>query len=325
MKSLSQFLIQQQKYNNLFVNNNIFRQQNLKSKLYNKNYYSKSSGLTDLYSSTDADSLTSKNNNSEEIHIILKSPNNFVNELFKQYNEDNCLCNYLLFKKKIEINMNIEEKEKKKITLFEYFNLFKDVSFLCLNVPYLEKKGNIIFNIFNPTLSSMILLIKSEKIFDEKINNKYMRENFNLYSLPKDYVKIEFDEINPPYNRDIIDSKIKIIHEIIGKKRITLDKIDKDKSYFCVLWTPADTYKLNTSFLSYYSFNFELIGILIIKRNDYKWFTSFSNNIKSYKDFKKGYLNNVSKVETFLKKGKNINLDEKKFFSQDYKQFIYNS
>jgi len=141
-----------------------------------------------------------------------------------------------------------------------------------------------------------------------------MKDNFTLYSLPKGYVKVEFNEINPPYNRDIIDSKIKIIHEIIGKKRITLDKIDKDKSYFCVLWTPADTYKLNTSFLSYYSFNFELIGILIIKRNDYKWFTSFSNNIKSNKDFKKGYLNNVIKVERFLKKCKHINLDEKKIF-----------
>ena len=114
MNALSQSFIQQQRYNNLSLNNNIISQQNPNLDLYNKNYYTKSSELTNLYSSTDADSLTCKNNNSEEIHIILNSPNNFVKELFKQYNEDNCLCNYLLFKKKIEININIKQKEKKK-------------------------------------------------------------------------------------------------------------------------------------------------------------------------------------------------------------------
>ena len=337
MNSSPHFIIQQQNYSRMVginnINNLIYQQNLYANMINNKNYYMNNSGTTDGISSTDTDSLTYKNNNFEktkdsETHITLKSLDPFVNELFKAFNEDNCLCNYLLFEKSIDININIDNKKYKNITLMDYFDIFKEVSFLCLNVPYLEKKGNIIYNIFNPTLSSMILLLKSKTTIDETLNKKYMKNNFTTYSLPNGYIKIDFDEMNPPYNRDIIDSKIKIIHEIIGKKRIELDKIDKNKSYFSILWSPADTYKLNTSFLSYYSFDFKLIGILIIKRNDYKWFTSFSNNFKAIKDFKSEYLNNVSKVENFLKNLNQNNGDnnfERKFFSHDYKRYIYNS
>lgn len=341
MNSSQNFISQQQNYNRLVGMNNInnmrYQQNHLYSNVYNnnnKNYYLNNSDMTtDGISTTQTDNMIYKNNNYEkpkdsETHIILKSSDPFVTELFKAYNEDNCLCNYILFKKNIEINISIDNKNKKDITLFEYFDLFKEVSFLCLDVPYLDKKGNIIYNIFNPTLSSMVLIIKNKITIDENINKKYTKENFTVYSLPNDYIRIEFDETNPPYNRDIIDSKLKIIQEIMGKKRITLDKIDKDKSYLSILWTPADTYKINTSFLSYYSFDFKLIGILIIKRNDYKWFTSFSNNIKAIKDFRTDYSNNINKIENFIKNSNQNNGDsnfERKFFSQDYKRYIYNS
>jgi hypothetical protein len=336
MISSQNLLFQQQNYNRLAGMNNInnlIYQQNIYANLHKKNnYYLNNSGMTtDAKSSTDADSLIYNNYDRPkdiETHIIIKSSNQFLSELFKAYNEDNCLCNFILFKKNIELNLNIDNKGQKDITLFDYFDLFKEVSFLCLNVPYLENKGNIIYNIFNPTLSSMILLIKTKIKIDENINKKHTNENVNIYSLPNDYIRIEFDETNPPYNRDIIDSKIKIIKQIMGKKRITLDKINKDKSYLSILWTPADTYKINTSFLSYYSFDFKLIGILIIKRNDCKWFTSFSNNIKAIKDFKTDYLNNINKVENFIKNCNQNNGDsnfERKFFSQDYKRYIYNS
>ena len=330
-------LSKQKNYNLISGINNInplIFQQNLYANIYNnKNYYMNSSGLTDGKSSTDADSLTFKNCSFEqskdaEIHINLKSPNEFIKELFKIYSEQNCLSNYLLFEKNIDINFNVEKMKLKNITLSEYFDIFKEAGFLCLDIPFIEKRGNIIYNIFNPTLSSMVLLIKSKKVIEESINKKYMKENFTAYSLPDDYIKVEFDETNPPYNRDIIDSKIKIVHKMIGQKKIKLDKIDKDKSYFCILWTPADTYKINTSFLSYYTFDFKLIGILIIKRNDYNWFSSFSIGNNNIKDFKTDYLNKVNKVENFLKKCYQINGDnniERKFYSYDYKRYIYNS
>ena len=329
--------MQQQNYNQIMGLNNlqaIILQQNFYSKMYNNNNYClNSSVLTDGKSSTEAESLTFRNNSYDqtkdnEIYINLKTSNEFIKELFKAYSEEDCLCNYLLFEKYIDISNNIDNKKLKNITLYDYFDIFKEVSFLCLDVPYIDKRGNVIYNIFNPTLSSMVLLIKSKKEIEESINKKYMKENFTAYSLPDDYIKVEFDETNPPYNRDIIDSKIKIVHKMIGQKKIKLDKIDKDKSYFCILWTPADTYKINTSFLSYYTFDFKLIGILIIKRNDYNWFSSFSIGNNNIKDFKTDYLNKVNKVENFLKKCYQINGDnniERKFYSYDYKRYIYNS
>ena len=65
-----------------------------------------------------------------------------------------------------------------------------------------------------------------------------------------------------------------------------IDDIIKEKSYFSILWTPADTYKIKTSFLSYYTFDFKLVGTLAIKVDDYAWFTIFSNDPNNYKDFK---------------------------------------
>ena len=61
--------------------------------------------------------------------------------------------------------------------------------------------------------------------------------------------------------------------------------------------------------------------------DEYNWFTTFCNDINSYKDFKKEYLNKKNIIENFMKKCHNIsdgdNL-ERKLFSHDYKRFTYN-
>ena len=211
--------------------------------------------------------------------------------------------------------MNLEEKILKKITLNEYFESFIEGSFQCLNIPFLDKKGNLSYNIFNPTLSSMNLVINKNKNKIKNINQKYLEPNFSVDLSNDNLIKIEFDETNPPYNREIIEKKIKIIHKLLGVKDILLDDIDKEKSFFSILWTPADTYKIKSSF--------------IIKLDEYNWFTIFSNNTNymGFKDFKSEYVNNVNEVENFMKKSKGINDEEKldrKLFSQDYKRFIYN-
>ena len=41
-----------------------------------------------------------------------------------------------------------------------------------------------------------------------KINQKFLKDNFNLNFINDDTLKIEFDETTPPYNRDIIEKKI---------------------------------------------------------------------------------------------------------------------
>jgi hypothetical protein len=285
-------------------------------------------------STADADSFSYQNNNynyeklkNSENRIILKKSNEFVNELFKAFGEKNSLCNFSLLEKNIDINMNVDKDTIKKITLQEYFECFNEASFLCLNIPYLDKKGNVSYNVFNPTLSSMNLILKKDKIKEENINKKYLKNNFTLNFISNDLIKIQFDETNQPYNRDIIEAKINILHKILGQKKITLDNIVKDNSYFSILWTPADTYKIKSSFLSFYSFDFKLVGTVILRIDDYNWFTIFCNDMNNYKDFKKEYLNKVNAVESFLKKCNSINDDdnlELNLISYDYKKFRNN-
>ena len=285
-------------------------------------------------STADADSFSYQNNNynyeklkNSENRIILKKSNEFVNELFKAFGEKNSLCNFSLLEKNIDINMNVDKDTIKKITLQEYFECFNEASFLCLNIPYLDKKGNVSYNVFNPTLSSMNLILKKDKIKEENINKKYLKNNFTLNFISNDLIKIQFDETNQPYNRDIIEAKINILHKILGQKNITLDNIIKDNSYFSILWTPADTYKIKSSFLSFYTFDFKLVGTVILRIDDYNWFTIFCNDMNNYKDFKKEYLNKVNVVESFLKKCNSINDDdnlELNLISYDYKKFRNN-
>lgn len=297
-----------------------------------KNFYVNSSGISNDISTSDS-CITNKNNVLKQPKdsgncILLKNPDEFINELFKRYSEDNCLCNYSIFEKNIDINMNLEKNIKKKISLSDYFDCFNNASFLCLNIPLIEPNGSVNNNIFNPTFSSMVLLIKSSKKIDEKSYKKYIKENFTVHTLNNKLIKIEFNESNPPYHRDIIDSKIKIIYKIMGKKRLNLDDVIKDKSYFSILWSPVDINKNNSSFLSYYSFDFKLLGSLIIKRNDNKWFTTYSYKSNKYKDFKKDYLYKENFIKNFLKNyngNKEDNILENKYFPYDYKCFIYTS
>ena len=84
-----------------------------------------------------------------------------------------------------------------------------------------------------------------------------------------------------------------------------------------------------SSFLSIYTFDFKLVGTLIIKLDEYNWFMIFSNdpNLLGQKNFKDEYIHKVNEVENFMKKCKGLSDDEKldrKLFSQDYKRFIYN-
>lgn len=280
------------------------------------------SGMTNDISTIDTDlSLKNHKFNINEENIFYKNPDKFLNEIFKVYSEDGCLCNYLLFEKNIDIKMDLV-KEIKKITLKDYFDTFNKASFLSLNIPYIGKNGKVYQNVFNPTLSSMLLIIKSKKSIDENMYKKYIKKDFSIYSLPNNMVKIEFDETNPPYYRDTLYSKIKIIHKIISKKRIPLNDVLKDKSYFSILWSQVDAFKCNSSFLAFYTFDFKLIGSLIIKRDDNLWLKSFNNRNYNYKDFKKYYLNKVNIIDNFIK---NKYQDKRKIISNDYKQYINNS
>jgi hypothetical protein len=304
--------------------NFLFLQQEYYGNLYKDKF---SPPLTDGFSSSDTETSSTINNNiteqtkDTEINIKLKKPNPSVLSLIKAHSEKGCLCNYILFKNSIDIK--ICSKQDKKVTLKDYLNIFNELGFMCLSVPYIDKNGKLEYNIFNPTLSSMNLILNMKKN-----NIKYNSENnFSVHKLSNGLIQIIYDENIPPYNRDIIDSKVKILHKIVGKKSISLDKIEKEESYFSILWTPADTYKINSSFLAFYNFNYELIGVFINKRNDYKWFTCFSYGVDNFRDFKNDYLTKVIEVEEFLKKchtKKGEDNVDIKYFSCDFKKYKNN-
>ena len=297
--------------------------------IINLKYFMKSSKSINDISSSET-SISNKNIalEQQDCHIFLKSSNEFVNELFKNFSEDNCLCNYLIFEKSVDIYeyMNSLKRLNIKITLSDYFDCFNKASVLSLNVPFIEKNGSVTNNFFNPTLSSMVLVVNKGKNERKCVYNNWAKGNFKITSLPNSLIKYEFYESNPPYNRDILDVKFNNIYKLIGKKKLNLDKVIKDKSYFCLLWSPGDTNKNTSSFLSYYSFDFKLLGSLILKNNDYKWFTSFSYNPNIYKDFKKDYLYNVSVIKNIIENnGIKDGHIKKNLFSFDYKLFLYNS
>ena len=331
----------QQKYRKYISKNDLsfksYSSSSFQNTLLNQNLFLNPTRSSNEMNSTSADSYSYQNSNPPNYekpkikdNVIMVSSNEFISELFKNFSEKNSLCNFSLFVKNVDIEMNLDEKVLKKITLKEYFESFIEGSFLCLNIPFLDKKGNLTYNIFNPTLSSMNLVINNKKFKESNINKKYLENNFTIEFINKGQIKIEFDETNPPYNREIIEKKIKVIHKLLGVKNILLDDIDKEKSFFSILWTPADTYKIKSSFLSMYTFDFKLVGTLIIKLDEANWFTIFSNNNSNYtgfKDYKSEYVNSVNEVENFMKKSKGINDEEKldrKLFSHDYKRFIYN-
>ena len=244
---------------------------------------------------------------------------NSISELFKIYGKDNCLCNFLIFEENINFFSKFCDIEIKNITLDDYFESFIMAGLFGLNIPFISDNYLISNNIFNPTLSSMVLLIKSQK----NNENKKFKESISVTNIDKNIKKIEFNEKNPYYHRDTIDSKLKEIHKIIGKKKIKLNDIINKGSFFSILWTPADTNNVVSSFLSFYTFDFKYIGTLIIKINEYKWLSCISLGT-NYMNFKIEYLNKVQTILNYINNSYNEDIVCGKFFSSDYERYFYN-
>lgn len=285
--------------------------------------------------STATDSYFCQNDiiNNKNLKILdssnLKNKDNILNKLLMTFGDKNALCNFSIFEKNVDINMDLDKKIIDKITLYEYFDIFVEGSCHGVSVPFLDQKKNINYNIFNPTLSSMNMVIHRKNI-KNNIKGNLVIDNFAISPINDDFVKIFFDEKNPHYNREVIGSKIKNMYKILNKKKILLKDINKEKSYFLILWTPTDTNKIKSSFLSVYSFDFKLVGTLIKNIDEFEWFRTFTPDLYSVKnkDFKQEYYINMIKVQNFLKKCNDIG-DEGdlnfKIFSQDYRRFIYNT
>ena len=254
---------------------------------------------------------------------FLDTNNEFIKEIFSKFKDNNCISNYDIMKKYIDINMNIEKEKIKNVKLKYFFDCFKDINHLSINLPYLNKKGKLSFEEINPTLSSMRIVLKTRK---KKAKNimKNKKENYKIKLIKSNILKIEYEEIRPPYERELLYIKLEEIKQILGDNKLIFKNVLLDKSYFSILWTFSNTFKFNNSFLAYYSFDLKLIGVLILNFNEEEWFSSFSSVLNYYKEYKKEYDNNVENIKNFFK---NLAIDKEEgyyqnFLSSDYMHYI---
>ncbi len=259
---------------------------------------------------------------------------NFVKKLFEIYSDDNCLSNFLLFEKSVDFFSKFGIiKNDNDISLEDYFEIFINYGNFGLSIPFIKNDYNILHNIFNPTLSSIVLLIKSGKTCKNKIkiNTGFFQNNITLTNLADDILRIEFNESNPYYFRETIESKLKLFNNFLGKKNLQLSDIIKKGSHFSILWTSTNHSIIETSFLSFYTFDFNYIGSLIIKRDDSQWLSCLNscNNCNNIRDFKNEYMEKTKIIENYIqtynKSSLNIKNKENisnKYFANDYLKYL---
>ncbi len=279
-------------YSPINLSNNNMRRNYFPKKYLFKNEYILDKLESNLYSK-----------NKQKKIILIDTEDKFANELYKKYkNKSGFITNFLIFKNQIKINNNNLKNNYLDISIGQFFNNFINISSFGLTIPILNENGKYSKTIYSPSLSSLVLYIKNNELYE--IINKKINENINLtyssfsqsnnnsmnnsiynnelfienikFSLFNQVIKLEYNEIKPPFLRKTLNEQIDTILNKISKlNSIKLYDIDINKSYFCISWNPYNSYENQTSFLSYYLFNSSLVGILSIKLNEYKWLTKF--------------------------------------------------
>ena len=268
--------------------------------------------------------------------LFINMNEELLRKLFEQFEEDKCISNYTIAKNMLDINMNLDSNKEKmllKTKLTDFFDIFHNPNKLWLNIPFIDSRGKLYMNCFSPTLSSMLLVIKKNKGIKTCLKNiklkckKYRGFSYDTYDQNKKLFKIEFEEIKPLHNREILYKKIGKLKKIIGDTKIRNKDIMIKNSYFSVLWSVKNELNIKSSFLAYYSFDFKLIGILIINPDYNQWMTAFSYKLTNYHDYKTDYEKNVANVKNMFK---NLAIDKDdqhcdNYFKYDYYNYLKSS
>ena len=268
--------------------------------------------------------------------LFINMNEELLRKLFEQFEEDKCISNYTIAKNMLDINMNLDSNKEKmllKTKLTDFFDIFHNPNKLWLNIPFIDSRGKLYMNCFSPTLSSMLLVIKKNKDIKTCLKNiklkckKYRGFSYDTYDQNKKLFKIEFEEIKPLHNREILYKKIGKLKKIIGDTKIRNKDIMIKNSYFSVLWSVKNELNIKSSFLSYYSFDFKLIGILIINLDYNQWMAAFSYKLTNYHDYKTDYEKNVANVKNMFK---NLAIDKDdqhcdNYFKYDYYNYLKSS
>ena len=268
--------------------------------------------------------------------LFINMNEELLRKLFEQFEEDKCISNYTIAKNMLDINMNLDSNKEKmllKTKLTDFFDIFHNPNKLWLNIPFIDSRGKLYMNCFSPTLSSMLLVIKKNKDIKTCLKNiklkckKYRGFSYDTYDQNKKLFKIEFEEIKPLHNREILYKKIGKLKKIIGDTKIRNKDIMIKNSYFSVLWSVKNELNIKSSFLAYYSFDFKLIGILIINLDYNQWMDAFSYKLTNYHDYKTDYEKNVANVKNMFK---NLAIDKDdqhcdNYFKYDYYNYLKSS
>jgi len=263
--------------------------------------------------------------------LFINMNEELLRKLFEQFEEDKCISNYTIAKNMLDINMNLDSNKEKmllKTKLTDFFDIFHNPNKLWLNIPFIDSRGKLYMNCFSPTLSSMLLVIKKNKEIKTCLKNiklkckKYRGFSYDTYDQNKKLFKIEFEEIKPLHNREILYKKIGKLKKIIGDTKIRNKDIMIKNSYFSVLWSVKNELNIKSSFLAYYSFDFKLIGILIINLDYNQWMTAFSYKLTNYHDYKTDYEKNVANVKNMFK---NLAIDKDDQHCDNYFKYDYYS
>jgi hypothetical protein len=158
---------------------------------------------------------------------------------------------------------------------------------------------------YSPTLSSMEIIISDNDLIESILSDIYniqnnhkginkleyiVNDNFTI-NLINNKLKIEYYENKLPHSRNVFIQQIEnLFHLFKILKNITIDKIDT-VSWFSIVWSSFKSTNqlfLNTTFLTYYSFNkyennqeyteIPLIGILPIKFDSNIFLTNINKN-----------------------------------------------
>ena len=285
-----------------------------------------------------------KYNYHKNYETIILNPNNlFIKNLFIKFKDNNeSFCNFMIFKNFIQI----ENPNKKNLTIESIFNAFFKVSIYSLNIPFINQNGKIQNILYTPTISNFNIVLKNQELiekfskqlitqsrtsssstkssFEENINNDFFIEDIKIKIFNSNELVFEFNETKPPFLRNCLEVQIQNFINNLNIGNVSIRDIDIEKSYFSISWNSVNSILINNNFLSFYLFDLTLIGIIPIKFEKEKWIKSISiegNNFN--KEYDIILSDSVKKVEDFLYF---LNNSSTNFFSysSDYEFYLRN-
>ena len=298
--------------NKNYINNNL--NQSYKNKL-NAQYLKSNNNKKKQFNNYNCNNDIYKNRNYYQKYfdintIIINSNDIFSKTLFNRYQDkSNSTCNLKILIEFLKIKLNQALSE---LTLNNFFNSFFRIGLMSLRIPFFKVCGGIIEKTLTPSLKEIKLLIKNSKLI-KKIKKKFSQkiltsnsseenimmdvEGFNIHISEKEsLVKIIYNEERPYYLTESLNDKLEQLMNISKyMKKINIEKnVIINKSYMSIKWNFINGNNLfSSSFISYYLFNSNLVGILSdIKEKEYSFFLN-SIEDRTSKNFNIDYRNIV--------------------------------